>query len=142
MSGSGEGFDAADMEGLRQRHRERMDQATKAGEELDQLTGTGEAARGQIRATVTSDGRLDNLHLDAQLLRQGQRGPATDSATLTKDITAAVNAALDDLHSRMGDTTADALDGFEATLDQLTTGLDRTLDRIETDIARARNRLG
>lgn len=42
----------------------------------------------------------------------------------------------------MGDTTADALDGFEATLDQLTAGLDRTLDRIETDIARSWNRLG
>ena len=136
-----DGFGAEDMEALRQRNRERMNQAEKTGEEIDRCTGTGEAAKRQIRATVTGDGKLDELHLDPQLLRMGQRGPATDSATLATEVKKAVNAALDDLQQNMGDTAASALDDFETNLDQIATGLDRTLDRIETDLARARNRL-
>ncbi|MGH4017842.1 MAG: YbaB/EbfC family nucleoid-associated protein [Pseudonocardiaceae bacterium] len=118
-----------------------MEEAVEASRELASLTGAGTALNGSIRAGVTADGRLDELHLKPEIVRLGQRGPVTDSVTLAAEIKNAVNAAIDDLQHKIGAVTPEAIGGFEADLDRLAADLDRTLDRITTDIARAQYRL-
>lgn len=51
-----------------------------------EITGTGEAANGLIRAVVGADGRVSALSLAPELRRLGPRGPVMDSETLATDI--------------------------------------------------------
>ncbi|MQA87552.1 MAG: hypothetical protein GEV03_23745 [Streptosporangiales bacterium] len=107
----------------------------------DELAGHGEAANGLVSVTVGSDGRLRTLHLDPQVMRMGQRGPVMDSHTLAAEITTAVNAAIDDLQSKVREGTGDIAGRLEADLDQVTGNFERALEQIDTDIARAHRRL-
>jgi hypothetical protein len=75
-------------------------------------TGVGEAAGGQISATVSAGGHLDLLHIDPDLLSSG-----TDAATVADGVRSAVNAAVDDLQARINAALEDP-DGPVGSLDR------------------------
>ena len=104
-------------------------------------TGTGEAANGLIRAVVGTDGHVSALSLAPELRRLGPRGPVMDSETLAAQIAAAVNAALDDLHTKLRAHVGEFGDRLGADLDQIAEDFERALDQVATDIARAERRL-
>lgn len=105
------------------------------------LTGTGEAANGLIRTIVGADGRVSALSLAPELRRLGPRGPVMDSETLAAEITAAVNAALDDLDAKLRTHVGEFGDRLDADLDRIAEDFERALDQVATDIARAERRL-
>src|SRR5258707_1142939 len=69
------------------------DQAT-----LAELRGTGTAADDQVRAAVVIGGRLETLSVDPRLMRMG-------SEALCEQIVFAVNAALDDLLTKVAESS-------------------------------------
>lgn len=107
----------------------------------DDLTGHGEAADGLIGATVDSDGRLRDLRLDPGVMRFGQYGPAMDSETMAREITAAVHAAIDDLQDKIQEGTGDLAGRLETDLGRIAGNFERALGQVEADIARAHRRL-
>lgn len=105
------------------------------------VTGTGEAANGLIRAVVGADGRLSGLSLAPELRRLGRHGPVMDSVTLAAEIAAAVNAALDDLDAKLRAHVGEFGDRLGADLDRIAEDFERALDQVATDIVRAERRL-
>lgn len=69
--------------------------------DTEELHGHGEAADGQIRVTAASGGRIESVSINPRLLRAG-------TETLGEQITIAVNAALDDLGTKVGEHAAAA----------------------------------
>jgi DNA-binding protein YbaB len=90
----------------------------------DELTGTGEAPRGSVRAVCVSGGRLDRLSLDARAMR--------GSVELERDVVTAVNAALDDLAAKTRERQAEAEIDPEALKRQLGQLRERNLTRLES----------
>lgn len=105
------------------------------------VTGTGEAARGLIRVVVGADGRVLTLSIAPELLRLGPREFIRDSEDLAAEITAGVNAALDDLSAQLRAQVGMLGDRLGASLDQIAADFERTLDQVATDITRAERRL-
>jgi hypothetical protein len=106
------------------------------------LEGTGEAANGQIRATVGEDGRLRELTISPGLLRH-TRGGGTflDSDVLAAEIAHAVNAAMDDLIRRTAIAAAPSVADLSAELSTVRTDLDRALNDARTELERAERRI-
>ncbi|HZE33765.1 MAG TPA: YbaB/EbfC family nucleoid-associated protein [Actinoallomurus sp.] len=90
----------------------------------EELTGTGEAPRGSVRAVCVSDGRLDRLKLDARAMR--------GTVELERDVVTAVNAALDDLAARTRERRAEAEIDPEVLKRQLGQLRERNLARLES----------
>ncbi|MGH4020369.1 MAG: YbaB/EbfC family nucleoid-associated protein [Pseudonocardiaceae bacterium] len=132
MTGSSEFFDfVGEIE--EETRRDRSESVAGPGptaEPPTDITGRGEAADGLIHATVGSDARLQDLQLDPALLRPGQRGPVKDSGVLAEEITAAVNAAVDDLQNKIRNSTADPIGRLGADLDQVAADFERVLDHL------------
>ena len=91
----------------------------------EELQGTGEAADGAVRAVAAPPGRVVSLDIDPRLLRGG-------SADVAAAVTAAVNAALDQLR------TSAAAAVVPADLDRL----ERDLEAVQLDSVRQMARLG
>jgi hypothetical protein len=84
------------------------------GEDAHVARRFGEAADGQVRAELGSDGRVESIWVDPRLMRLG-------SVELTQQIVIAVNAAID---SMRGDTDVPAV----GDLSQLTKQLEQVRD--------------
>jgi hypothetical protein len=95
------GFDRL-LEDTRRSLAQMRTPAQDAGQAMP-ATGTAAAADGQIEATVQSGGRLESLRMDPRALRMG-------SQALCEQIVLAVNAALDDLHTKAPGPTPPAVD--------------------------------
>jgi DNA-binding protein YbaB len=90
----------------------------------EELTGTGEAPRGSVRAVCVSGGRLERLSLDARALR--------GTMELERDVVTAVNAALDDLAAKTRELRAEAGLDPEMLKRQLGHLRERNLARLES----------
>jgi DNA-binding protein YbaB len=90
----------------------------------DELTGTGEAPRGSVRAVCVAGGRLDRLSLDARAMR--------GTVELERDVVMAVNAALDDLAAKTRERRAETEIDPEALKKQLGQLRERNLTRLES----------
>ncbi|GAA4504771.1 hypothetical protein GCM10023191_059650 [Actinoallomurus oryzae] len=99
-----------------------VDEARNLGEE--DLTGTGEAPRGAVRAVCVPSGRLASLVLDARAMR--------GTVELEQGVVAAVNAALDDLAAKTRDLQAEADIDPEAVKKQLGQLRERNVARLES----------
>lgn len=62
-------------------------------EPAEPLSGEGTALNGQVRAVAVTPGRIQNLEMDPRVTRDG-------SDAVCEAVTAAVNAALDDLRAK------------------------------------------
>ncbi|MER6944200.1 YbaB/EbfC family nucleoid-associated protein [Nonomuraea sp. NPDC000554] len=78
----------------------------QAQDELDRITGVGEAASGQIRAVVAADGKVLDVTFAPQALR-------LDSGTLAEETLSAVRQAQFDAERQTHDLMGEALDGFD-----------------------------
>lgn len=143
MTGASGFFDfVGEIEEQAERDRsEAVAAAGATGEQSTDIVGHGGAAGGLIRAAVGSDARLRDLQLDPLLLRLGPRGPVKDSRSLAEEITAAVNSAIDDLHDKIRNSTADPIGRLGADLDEVAADFEGALDQMATDLVRARRRL-
>jgi DNA-binding protein YbaB len=90
----------------------------------EELTGTGEAPRGSVRAVCVSGGRLDKLSLDARAMR--------GTTELERDVVTAVNAALDDLAAKTREQRAETDLDPEMLKRQLGQLRERNLARLES----------
>jgi hypothetical protein len=99
-----------------------VDEARNLGDE--ELTGTGEAPRGSVRAVCVPGGRLAKLVLDARAMR--------GTVELERDVVTAVNAALDDLAAKTRDRQAEADVDPEAINKQLGQMRERNVARLES----------
>jgi DNA-binding protein YbaB len=90
----------------------------------EELTGTGEAPRGSVRAVCVPGGRLDKLSLDARAMR--------GTVELERDVVTAVNAALDDLAAKTRERRAEAEIDPEELKKQLGQLRERNLARLES----------
>ncbi|MEU4508682.1 YbaB/EbfC family nucleoid-associated protein [Nonomuraea wenchangensis] len=70
--------------------------------ELDEITGTGEAADGQVKATAAVDGSVRDIVITPRAMR-------LDSRTLAEQLTLAVGRAQDDAERQSRQLMADAL---------------------------------
>ncbi|MFC4118725.1 YbaB/EbfC family nucleoid-associated protein [Nonomuraea zeae] len=77
-----------------------------AQEELDKIVGTGEAADGQVRATVDPNGRVLDVAYGPRALRLG-------SHKLAEETLAAVGAACADAERQTHDLMREALPGYD-----------------------------
>ena len=99
--------------------------------------GIGEAVDGQVRAVVSAEGRLTTVDISPDLLRHGRGGGTyLDSTALGAAITAAVNAAFDDLVRKTAaapDTSglADVGASFERSINEVRAELERAERRLE-----------
>lgn len=99
-----------------------VDEARNLGEE--ELTGTGEAPRGSVRAVCVPGNRLKSLVLDARAMR--------GTVELERDVVTAVNAALDDLATKTRDRQAESGIDPEAIRKQLGQLRERNMARLES----------
>lgn len=99
-----------------------VDEARNFGDE--ELTGTGEAPRGSVRAVCVPGGRLSALVLDARAMR--------GTVELERDVVTAVNAALDDLAAKTRDRQAEADIDSDAVRKQLGQMRERNVARLES----------
>ncbi|MGA4994385.1 YbaB/EbfC family nucleoid-associated protein [Nonomuraea bangladeshensis] len=70
--------------------------------ELDEITGTGEAANGQVKAVAAVDGTVRDIVITPRAMR-------LDSRTLAEQLTLAVGRAQDDAERQSRQLMADAL---------------------------------
>lgn len=75
-------------------------------EETEEIVGEGEAADGRIRASAIVGGTLKSVELDPRAMR-------LPSDELGEQIVAAVNAALEDLKTKVAESAGSALEGFD-----------------------------
>jgi hypothetical protein len=99
-----------------------VDEARNLGDE--ELTGTGEAPRGSVRAVCAPGNRLRSLDLDARAMR--------GTVELERDVVTAVNAALDDLAAKTRDRQAESGVDPEAIRKQLGQLRERNMARLES----------
>ncbi|MFB9836995.1 hypothetical protein [Actinoallomurus acaciae] len=99
-----------------------VDEARTLGDE--ELTGTGEAPRGSVRAVCVPGGRLVSLVLDARAVR--------GTVELERDVVTAVNAALDDLAAKTRDRHSEADIDPDAVRKQLGQMRERNMARLES----------
>jgi hypothetical protein len=90
----------------------------------DELTGTGEAPRGTVRAVCVPGVRLDSLKVGSPAMR--------GTIELERDVVTAVNAALDDLAAKTRDRQAEAKVDLEALKRELSQLRERNLDRLQS----------
>ncbi|MFC4069393.1 YbaB/EbfC family nucleoid-associated protein [Actinoplanes subglobosus] len=105
------GTDATDD--LLQRSRRLLD-AVRRGEtppDGEPVTVTTEAADGLVRV-VAGEGRIESIDLDPRAMR-------LDSRTLSEELTAAVNAALDELRASAGSAQGVDLAALDGQLRQV-----------------------
>ncbi|WP_182909782.1 YbaB/EbfC family nucleoid-associated protein [Microbispora sp. H13382] len=93
--------------------------AERARAHLEEITGTGEAASGQVTATVSAEG----LVLDVAF---GPRATRLDSRTLAEEVRAAVSRARLDAARRTRELIRDGLPGFDP--DEAAAQFERLLD--------------
>ncbi|MGW5266420.1 YbaB/EbfC family nucleoid-associated protein [Microbispora sp. NPDC004025] len=93
--------------------------AERARADLEEITGTGEAASGQVTATVSAEG----LVLDVAF---GPRAMRLDSRTLAEEVRAAVSRARLDAARRTRELIRDGLPGFDP--DEAAAQFERLLD--------------
>ncbi|WP_432925838.1 YbaB/EbfC family nucleoid-associated protein [Microbispora sp. CA-135349] len=86
---------------------------------LDEITGTGEAASGQVTVTVSADGLVLNVAF-------GPRAMRLDSRTLAEEVRAAVSRARLDAVRRTRELIRDGLPGFDP--DEAAAQFERLLD--------------
>lgn len=75
-------------------------------EEAEEIVGEGEAADGRIRAAAVVGGSLKSIELDPRAMR-------LPSDELGAQIVVAVNAALEDLKTKVTESAGAALQGFD-----------------------------
>jgi DNA-binding protein YbaB len=120
------GLGVGDIDRLLEDTRRALSQigARQAGESdqdgMADVRGSGTAADDQVRASVATGGRLETLTVDPRLMRIG-------SEALCEQIVVAVNAALDDLRTKVAASTPELPD--KAALGQ-------QLDEIRTESVR------
>jgi DNA-binding protein YbaB len=115
-------MDFGDMVGELTDALRKVSEGQNAGEE--ELTGTGEAPRGAVRAVCASGGRLDSLTLDSRTLR--------GTVELERDVVTAVNAALDDLAAKTRERQAASKVDPEEMKKQLGQLRERNVARLES----------
>ncbi|TQS17709.1 YbaB/EbfC family nucleoid-associated protein [Microbispora hainanensis] len=93
--------------------------AERARGDLEEITGTGEAASGQVTATVSAEGTV----LDVTF---GPRAMRLDSRTLAEEVRAAVSRARLDAARRTRELIRDGLPGFDP--DEAAAQFERLLD--------------
>ncbi|MEU7693525.1 YbaB/EbfC family nucleoid-associated protein [Microbispora hainanensis] len=93
--------------------------AERARADLEEITGTGEAASGQVTATVSAEGMV----LDVTF---GPRAMRLDSRTLAEEVRAAVSRARLDAARRTRELIRDGLPGFDP--DEAAAQFERLLD--------------
>lgn len=103
------------------------------------FVGTAESGDGHIRAVLSQDGRLQELHVASVLLRSAH--VATEPTALTDKIIITVNAAMDDLLEKYRRTADETLAEVKNQMSTITEDFECELNQISTDIVRARQRL-
>lgn len=98
----------------------------------DEVRGEGSAAEGAVRVTVGGDGRIDELHLEPQLLGSGVEAIADAVRT-------AVNAAHDDADVKR--RANDPMHALESELDRISDGFERAIEKVTKNLADAQKRL-
>lgn len=120
--------------------QDRVASAAGSGGAAEVLAGQGFSDDGSIRATVSDQGRVDGLDLSRRIPGSQDGGPV-DAETLAREVTTAVNAALDDLADKRRAGSSDGFDSLEAKLDEVTAGFERALGKVADDLAQAQKRL-
>ena len=108
-----------DLAGAEERAERLRAWAEGARAGLDEITGTGEAASGQVTATVSAEG----LVLDVTF---GPRASRLDSRTLAEEVRAAVSRARLDAARRTRELIREDLPWFDP--DEATAEFERLLD--------------
>jgi DNA-binding protein YbaB len=93
-------FGVGDIDRLLQDTRRALSElgAPQAGQDANaEMRGTGTAADDQVRASVAIGGRLETLSVNPRLMRLG-------SEALCEQIVVAVNAAMDDLLTKVAES--------------------------------------
>ncbi|WP_169953351.1 YbaB/EbfC family nucleoid-associated protein [Microbispora sp. H11081] len=108
-----------DLAGAEERAERLRAWAEGAQAGLGEITGTGEAASGQVTATVSAEG----LVLDVTF---GPRASRLDSRTLAEEVRAAVSRARLDAARRTGEMIREALPWFDP--EQAAADFERLLD--------------
>lgn len=78
----------------------------RAQDDLNEITGTGTGASGQITATVEATGKVLDVAFTPRALR-------LDSRTLAEEVLSAVRQAQHDAERKTRDLMREALDGFD-----------------------------
>ncbi|MWA00801.1 hypothetical protein F8568_010500 [Actinomadura sp. LD22] len=105
-------FRPEDVDRLAAQADDALRRLSASTEEMVNLTATGEAAGGLIKATVDSSGRIKRIALNPRALRM-------DSETLAESLIEAIGAAQDDARDRVQEMVAElmAATGLPAKVD-------------------------
>jgi DNA-binding protein YbaB len=101
-----------------------LEKANDGQADGEELTGTGEAPRGTVRAVCVPGVRLESLKVGSPALR--------GTLELERDVVTAVNAALDDLAAKTRDRQAETKVDPEALKRELSQLRERNLARLQS----------